>query len=133
MKQKSPPRRGAALLKWHVFIFTVFIVALWWSVMSTILANANPDAPFSVYAGFIMSRIGATLFAGIVLLAHFAIYHIRAWILKRQQQMNVVSNIQTTQTKYAARSRLDVDSQNQDGELVDEEMIETAYSQRQRS
>lgn len=120
MKRKTDFQRGESLLRLHILAFTIFTIALWWSVLSTFNYPGNAESPFTIYSDFIMSRIGATMFWGVVVLLHFAVHQFSTWSQSRQRQFHLQS-VSKIQERCIPESRLDLESQMEDGVMMDED------------
>jgi hypothetical protein len=131
MKRKSLFIRDESLLKWHAVIYIAFTVALWWSVISTLNYPSNSEIPFNVQGGFIMSRIGATIFWGLFFLLHFVFHQMRSWLQDRARQSHL-DDVATIQDRYVPSARLDMDAQNiNENEIIDERVLHAAHQERQ--
>ena len=132
MKRKSLFVHGDVLIKWHALIYIVFTVGLWWSVMSTFNYPGNVDVPFSAYQGFILSRIGVTMFWGLVFILHFASHQMRSY-REQQARQTHLKTVNAMQERYVSGARLDMDVQAaNEADGIDDEALETAYYERQR-
>jgi len=121
MKRKSLWTGRDMLLKCHAATYTLFVVGIWWSVISTINYEGNAAVPFEAYRGLILNRVVWTIFWGLVFLINLAVHQGRSWwdARKRQDHLKTVS---TLQERYISTSRLDLESQAHDDAVTQDDM-----------
>jgi hypothetical protein len=126
VKRKSLFVRGETLLKWHAVIYISFIVLLW-AALAAALFDDPSDSVFALNKGLIVTRVEATIFWGLFFLAHFAVHQIQLWSQNRNRQFHL-NNIHRMQEQYRTESRLDINFEAEDENLIDE----TEWSHQQR-
>lgn len=91
MKRKRTDPPNDFLLKWNAFLFAVFTVGLWLSVLNTINYPGNWSVSFEVFEPFIIERMSVNIIWGVILIAHFAFHHLRQYIRLRRYAAQIAS------------------------------------------
>jgi hypothetical protein len=83
MKRKRIALPGTLLFKWHIFVFVIFTISLWLSVLATITYSGNTSVPFLTYMPLVSTRLGISAVWGVVLLIHFRMDQARTTLYQR--------------------------------------------------